>query len=290
MKLERIKGNTFFLPSPTNVGIYLDGRRAYVVDTADERTTRNLIKYLLDENKEIVAVALTHSHADHIRGCARVKNLSGAPVYAPAGEVSFVRFPELEGYVLYGAASPRFMHSGFFRATPCDAEIVREDTIPFKIIKLPGHTIDHIAYMTEDGVLFSGDAYFGMRVLKKYPYPYLTDVEKSLESFKNLESLDAEFFLPAHGDPTSDPTKEIGYQRLLLENIIQRTLSLLSVPKSREELVKELFGDEGDPGMYYLAHSFVGAILTFLDSRGDIELVSSQGNMVLYPQKWQIRK
>ena len=290
MKLERIKGNTFLHRSPTNVGVYLEGKKAYVVDTPDERTTRDLIRHLFDEGVEEIVVVLTHSHADHIRGCARARKFANVSVHAPAGEVSFVRFPHLEGYVLYGASPPRFMRSRFFHASPCDVETLREDSVPFKVVKLPGHTVDHTGYITEDGVIFSGDTYFGMRILKKYPYPYLTDVEKSLESLKRLEELSVEFFLPSHGDPVSDPVEEIEYQRSLLNAILERTLSLLSIPRSREELVRELFGEEGDAGMYYLAHSFVGAILAFLDSRGDIELLRSHGNMVLYPQKWQVRR
>lgn len=74
----------------------------------------------------IEAILLTHRHADHSAGVARLRELTGAPVYAadPA----------------YGAAFP--------------------DNLPVRVLPTPGHTADSVSFVHADGV-FTGDTILG---------------------------------------------------------------------------------------------------------------------------------
>lgn len=88
-------------------------------------------------------ILVTHHHADHVGGVARLKEHTGARVLGPAGEKIPARDVALE-----------------------DGDRVDVLGLSFEIIHVPGHTLGHIAYFhpeadgSEQPVLFCGDTLF----------------------------------------------------------------------------------------------------------------------------------
>lgn len=111
-------------PSPMT----LTGTNSYVIDgvvvdpgPADEEHLRKLVAC-----GPVTAILLTHRHADHSAGVPRLREMTGAPVYAadPA----------------YGTPFP--------------------DDLPIEVVPTPGHTSDSVSFVLPDAVL-TGDTILG---------------------------------------------------------------------------------------------------------------------------------
>jgi len=282
LELIQLKANTYVLRGATNVGVYIEDKKCWLVDTPDEKKTRNLVDYLESQGYRIEGTFLTHFHVDHTRGCARLQKMCEASIYAPIGELSMVRFPILEGYMLYGAHPPKELRKGFFESKPSQPQPLETAPEILQKIELPGHTLDHTGFLTPDGVLFSGDAYFGKTVLKKYRYPYLTDVARSLASLEYLKEVGAEYYVPSHGEPTTNPERDVEAQISAIEKAIDNVFSALKEPKTVEGIVVTLgYVDESSEiGMWFLARSFVASVVSFLSDRKEVCPALENGRVI----------
>lgn len=86
------------------------------------------------------AILITHHHADHIGGIARLREHFRIPCYGPAD-------PRISGLDLRVAGGDRIA-----LATPAFA---------FQVLDVPGHTLSHIAFLGH-GHLFCGDTLFSL--------------------------------------------------------------------------------------------------------------------------------
>ncbi|RMF75261.1 MAG: hydroxyacylglutathione hydrolase [Alphaproteobacteria bacterium] len=83
----------------------------------------------------------THHHWDHVGGIGEVKDATAARVFGPPGSAARI---------------------------PVDAEVGEGERItvlgrPVEVLAVPGHTLDHIAYVfPEDDLLLCGDTLFAM--------------------------------------------------------------------------------------------------------------------------------
>lgn len=118
-----------------------DGSRALVVDPGDASP----VEQALDRwHLELAAILVTHHHADHVGGLARLLPRCTGPVHGPAHEAMPVTVvPHVEG----DAFEVLGLHA--------------------RVIDVPGHTAGHIAYVLETPgdaslapVLFCGDTLF----------------------------------------------------------------------------------------------------------------------------------
>jgi hydroxyacylglutathione hydrolase len=112
---------------------------AYVVDPGDATP---VINYLANNQLILSAILITHRHRDHTQGIAGLLEYSQVPVYGPDSELI-----------------PLITHK------LGDGDLLKLDGVSFKIIGVPGHTWEHIAYFcaatdTNPSLLFCGDALF----------------------------------------------------------------------------------------------------------------------------------
>lgn len=100
------------------------------------------VVFLLEEKGwRLTAIWSTHHHNDHVGGNAELQAITGCDVYGYEGDAH--RIPGITRPVKQGDS----VVIGSYRAD---------------ILFLPGHTLGHIAYyLSEAGVLFSGDVIFG---------------------------------------------------------------------------------------------------------------------------------
>ena len=107
--------------------------KCVVVDPGESDSVQ---RFMQEHDLRLEAVLITHHHWDHTGGiaalCARNKGVS---CYGP-GTIKGVSHPLSDG----------------------DSVTVLKDT-PFKVIAVPGHTMDHIAYYSDES-LFCGDTLF----------------------------------------------------------------------------------------------------------------------------------
>jgi hydroxyacylglutathione hydrolase len=114
-----------------------DHTNAIVIDPGDAMP----ILATLDAHKlSLVAILLTHHHADHIGGVPDLLERFDVPVYGPQLEkIATVAYPLTEG----------------------DTVTISKPGLEFSVLDVPGHTRGHIAYVAHrQGWLFCGDTLF----------------------------------------------------------------------------------------------------------------------------------
>ena len=81
-----------------------------------------------------------------------------------------------------------------------DGEEIVTGKYKFKILETPGHTAGSISLFEErNGILFSGDTWFGDDIFGRYDLP--SGNEKELfKSIKRLKSLKIKILCPGHSD------------------------------------------------------------------------------------------
>lgn len=132
--IPALDSNYFWViqPNPNQPGVY-------VVDPGEATP---VIDYLTNNQLSLAAILITHRHHDHIQGIAGLLQYSPVPVYGPDSELI-----------------PLITHK------LGDGDLLQLDGIAFKVIGVPGHTWEHIAYFCSATVnrpplLFCGDTLF----------------------------------------------------------------------------------------------------------------------------------
>jgi len=108
---------------------------AIVVDPGDAKP---VIDILHTHNLTLEAILITHKHADHIGGVRELKDLTNAMIYGPTKNIGKLADVEvIEGQQIQ----------------------LQKTEVTFKVLELPGHTMEHIAYYNDQSV-FCGDTLF----------------------------------------------------------------------------------------------------------------------------------
>lgn len=113
-------------------------RSVYIVDPGDATP---VFDYIVRNNLSLKGILVTHHHADHVGGIAKLTAHCAAPVFGPVNS----------------PASALITH------TLQDGDSVFIEGVEFRVMQVPGHTLDHIAFMAKDGdepKLFCGDTLF----------------------------------------------------------------------------------------------------------------------------------
>lgn len=111
-------------------------KSVYVVDPGDPNP---VLSFLKENDLNLKGILITHHHFDHTGGIKTLVDKFNIPVFGPSGS-------KIEGI------SNELKENDSIR--------IFEQT--FKIFEVPGHTLDHIAYYSEDSqkLLFCGDTLF----------------------------------------------------------------------------------------------------------------------------------
>ncbi|MBQ3105202.1 MAG: MBL fold metallo-hydrolase [Lachnospiraceae bacterium] len=131
-----------------------DSKEVLVVDPADRGDY--IYERITSQGLRVAAVLLTHGHFDHILGCQKLKELSGAPVYAFEEEREVLESDRLNVSREVG------------RSFTMKADVyLKEDEevtlagMTFRLVATPGHTKGSCCfYFEEEQVLISGDTLF----------------------------------------------------------------------------------------------------------------------------------
>jgi len=86
-----------------------------------------------------------------------------------------------------------------------DNVLLRNLGIDGKIVYTPGHCIDHLAIVLDNGAAFCGDAAasFILWAGTKYCTVFMTDMEQAYRSWQKMIDAGADTIYPAHGNPFS---------------------------------------------------------------------------------------
>lgn len=251
--LQRSSALTQFILAPNPGPMSLDGTNSYllrapghsrivVVDPGPQDETH--LEALAGAGA-VELVLVTHRHADHTAGSARLHALTGAPVRAK---------------------DPLHCHGG--GAPLLDGELIRAAGLEITVLSTPGHTSDSVCFHLpadgESGSVLTGDTVLGRgTTVLDYPDGTLGDYLASLD---RLAALGPATVLPAHG-PVLPSLEGIvrDYRTHREERLaqIRAALHRLGRDASAGEVADAVYADVG-PSVRRAAELSVAAQLSYL--------------------------
>ncbi|MDQ6649936.1 MAG: MBL fold metallo-hydrolase [Actinomycetota bacterium] len=165
----------------------LDGTNAWVLRDGPDRPALVVDPGPLDKGHlatlaalgPVATILLTHGHADHSEGAARLAELTGAPVRA---------------------LDPAYRLGGEGLA---DGDVVTAGELALHVLATPGHTADSLCFTMEEGcqtggsAVLTGDTVLGRgTTVVAHPDGRLADY---LRSLRRLRELGSASLLPGHG-------------------------------------------------------------------------------------------
>jgi len=283
MWLRRVAGNSYVFEGATNMGLYTLNGECILVDTGFGRdNARKALKILRERGLSLTAVLNTHCHADHCGGNHFISWRTRAEFYAPRLEVPYIEKPELHVRSLYGLAyPPQDRTTRLLLGDECriqhqiESGVVDIGDAKFTIIPLPGHSVGQVGVLTEDNVLYAGDAIFTQKTLRKHPIPFYVDPDETINSLERLVELGAEVVVPGHGEVLrgEDIRSQADYYSNRIRSIENAVLEALKEPLATEEVVARVasgFGVEPVMLQYLLVSTTIKGHLTSLLRRGAV--------------------
>lgn len=135
---------------------------AIAIDPGEASNTLNFLK---KNNLDLIAILITHHHADHIGGLSELKMRTGAKVYAPLKNKE--QISDVDQFV-------------------CEKDLISASGLEFQVLELPGHTLGHVAFWSlRQRWLFSGDVLFGLGCGRLFEGSY-SQMYLSLQKIKQL--------------------------------------------------------------------------------------------------------
>lgn len=130
-------------------------REAIVIDPGDEIAQ---IQQILDRHQfSVKAIVITHAHIDHIGGAAKLKKLTGAPIYMNENDVELRDQLDMQAGWL-GMAPPEKPE---IDVAARDGDKLELNGRPFHILHTPGHTQGSISlHLPDENKLIAGDTLF----------------------------------------------------------------------------------------------------------------------------------
>ena len=174
-----------------------DTKDAIVFDPADNGD------YLYDKLKDngitVKAIFLTHGHFDHIYGVKKLKELSGAKVYASADEVDVLEDPHKNVSEMFGRVISLKPDETFN-----DLDVMDIAGMTFQVLATPGHTAGSVCfYFKDDNILIAGDTLFEGSVGRTdFPTGSMKTLVESVNS-KLMVLPDNTRVYPGHGGTTT---------------------------------------------------------------------------------------
>ncbi|MDX8431005.1 MAG: MBL fold metallo-hydrolase [Candidatus Algichlamydia australiensis] len=169
-------------------------KKAFIIDPAPESSAG----LLQEEDWEVEAILLTHSHWDHTGDCKKLKEKLQIPVYVHKDDKENLEKPGSDGLPLMipveGVAADYALKEG---------DCLELGELKIEVIETPGHTPGGVSfYLPEEGVLLSGDTLF-QGSIGNLSFP-TANPEAMWTSLKKLEKLPRETKVyPGHGPATT---------------------------------------------------------------------------------------
>jgi len=295
LELIKLTGHTNYIPGATNAGVYrYRNGLCTLVDTGIDNTAgKRILEALAAEKLKVKYIVNTHAHPDHFGADDYIKeNHTGTLIAASKGEKLFMENNSLEGMLFYGASPMPGLSARVVKAkeTSVDIELscgtVELGDKKFEVVPLKGHSPAQIGILTEDNVLFCGDAFFSEEKLSKYPFPFLFDIKEQFKTLEFLMASDYDFYIISHSEKLIEDPKALIRKNIdnLNENI-DMILEYLAQPLSREDLAELIIKRYNIPmsvPQYFITLTSVSAFLTYLLEKQSVHMDIIDGKIYFY--------
>ncbi|HEX6160160.1 MAG TPA: MBL fold metallo-hydrolase [Thermoanaerobaculia bacterium] len=170
------------LTAPNPGPFTLDGTQTYLLGETAVLDPGPLIDAHIEAIRnalpKLTTILITHRHGDHAPAAVPLKERTGAKIIAPPGVLDEV---------------DQRVHGG---------ETLTIEDVRIEVIATPGHTSEHVCYLTAGGDLFTGDTVLGSGTTAIFPPDgHMGDYLRSLHL---LRAKNPKRIYPAHGPVRDD--------------------------------------------------------------------------------------
>jgi glyoxylase-like metal-dependent hydrolase (beta-lactamase superfamily II) len=225
--------------------------------------------------ERVVAIPITHHHADHSPLAGPLKAATGATIYGCA-----VRTPDAEDT---GEVQMEAGHDAAFRpdVSLCGGGRIEGPGWTLEAIPTPGHTSNHLCYaLPQENACFTGDHIMGWSTTVITPPD--GDMTDYLQSLETIRGRGFAALWPTHGPPILQVRPFIdAYLAHRQERMDQILLALADGPATIRELTPKLYRDVDERLWPAAARSMLAAII-HLERGGDVEAGGPPGPDTVY--------
>jgi glyoxylase-like metal-dependent hydrolase (beta-lactamase superfamily II) len=201
----------------SNAGFVVTPKGVVVIDALGSPVlAQKLIQEIRKITKQkIVAVVLTHYHADHVYGLQEFKRL-GATIYAQRDGLNYLASETAKQRLIASRIDFAPWVNENTRLVPADVWIDQSKTITvggveFRISRVgPAHAPeDLIVFIPSEKVLFAGDLVFRGRI----PFVGNADSRGWMSALDEIQKQNPTIVVPGHGSYSTNPVADITFTR-----------------------------------------------------------------------------
>ncbi len=201
----------------SNAGFVVTPKGVVVIDALGSPVlAQKLIQEIRRITKQkIVAVVLTHYHADHVYGLQEFKRL-GATIYAQKDGLNYLASETAKQRLIASRVDFAPWVNENTRLVPADVWIDQSKTITvggveFRISRVgPAHAPeDLIVSIPSEKVLFAGDLVFRGRI----PFVGNADSRGWMSALDEIQKQNPKIVVPGHGSYSTNPVADITFTR-----------------------------------------------------------------------------
>ena len=304
MAVINISDCIYYISGPTNIGIIEEQlsdtkSNLYMIDSGcntedGKRIFTEITEYFSQKDITIKAIINTHSHADHCGANNYIQQKTNCEIWITENEQGSLINPFLQPIISWGGNPLPEINSSYY---------VAEKTVPNKIINtnekltllngikisfinLPGHYFEMVGILCENDnkkILFASDGIFGRKNIGKYWIPFLYDVKEFKNSLDTISSLNADFCIPGHGEPTSQIEETVELNKIAIISNEQCILEALKHKEQTQEDILKYVADKNEINLHIAQYMLIGctikAYLTFLYNEGKISYHIKENKM-----------
>lgn len=302
MKLNCIKGNTYYIKGGTNTGIYKfkDGSVLLIDPGLLGMRPKKIINLLEENNLKLKYIINTHEHGDHFEGgIVLLESNPNIKVFSSEEAKVFIENPNFAADYSMGGKANEFLNLKLFndknKRIKVD-EVIKEGSLElngdqFEIIKLSGHTEGSIGILTSDKVLFVGDLFVASYMLSKFNLLLLYNVKEYLNSIEKIKDIDFEYMVIGHG-------KEIISKEAIDEVVknhkesvfkyINQVMELLEDRITMDNILKNILNNNDlscNYKEYHFYRSTIVSIMSYLIDLKKVDYEIKNGEILYYSKK-----
>ncbi len=304
MAVINISDCIYYISGPTNIGIIEEQlsdtkSNLYMIDSGcntedGKRIFTEITEYFSQKDIAIKAIINTHSHADHCGANNYIQQKTNCEIWITENEQGSLINPFLQPIISWGGNPLPEINSSYYVAEKTvpnkiintNEKLTLNNGIKLSFINLPGHYFEMIGILCENDnkkILFASDGIFGRKNIGKYWIPFLYDVKEFKNSLDTISSLNADFCIPGHGEPTSQIEETVELNKIAIISNEQCILEALKYKEQTQEDILKYVADKNEINLHIAQYMLIGctikAYLTFLYNEGKISYHIKENKM-----------
>ena len=299
MEWLHVKGNTWALAGDQLVGVYILSPDCCVLfDPGSSKLREPVENALRDRGLTPAWVLCTHMHYDHHETSRYFRETCGARVCLPQLEAEIVRCEQslknhLFNFPMGLVRTDRRLQNLICpvdRVIAFGEETVTLEGVEFGVLRTPGHSPDHVCFVTPDDVCFAGDVLMTEDVLEEAMVPFVFDMADDLESKALVARTSHAAWILCHNGVVYGSAAELAEKNIArIRERIEACRTLVTGPMTYSEfyaaVVTAFRLPIGHPIRAQHLERYIRPYLEYLIDTGQVTLIDLDGAQGVKPNR-----